>query len=102
MDEQQQVDETQQADDTQQDKKRSKPKSGRVISDKMDKSITVLIERKIKHTVYNKYIVRSTKIHAHDEKNECAVGDLVEIEQCRPISKTKAWRLVGILGKSKR
>jgi small subunit ribosomal protein S17 len=67
--------------------------SGRVISDKMHKTITVLVERKVKHPKYGKYIKRSTKLHAHDENNACVKGDLVEISQCRPLSKTKSWRL---------
>lgn len=66
---------------------------GRVISDKVDKNITVLVERKVKHPLYKKYIRRSTKLHAHDEKNICRKGDIVSIVQCRPISKTKTWRL---------
>lgn len=70
---------------------------GRVTSNKMDKSITVLVERTVRHPLYNKYIKRSTKIHAHDEKNECAEGDLVTISECRPISKTKAWRLIEVV-----
>jgi small subunit ribosomal protein S17 len=71
--------------------------SGRVTSDKMDKTITVQIERLVRHPVYGKYIRRSTKLHAHDEQNECRPGDLVVIEQCRPLAKTKAWRLVQVL-----
>lgn len=74
--------------------------SGRVVSNKMDKSITVLVERKIKHPLYGKYIKRSTKLHAHDEANECNIGDTVSIEQCRPLSKTKTWRLVEVLNKA--
>nr|VFK40501.1 MAG: SSU ribosomal protein S17P [Candidatus Kentron sp. SD]VFK45863.1 MAG: SSU ribosomal protein S17P [Candidatus Kentron sp. SD]VFK79893.1 MAG: SSU ribosomal protein S17P [Candidatus Kentron sp. SD] len=66
---------------------------GRVVSDKMDKSITVLIERKVKHPLYKKYIRRSTKLHVHDEKNISRRGDIVSVLQCRPISKTKTWRL---------
>jgi small subunit ribosomal protein S17 len=73
--------------------------SGRVVSNKMDKSITVLVERKIKHPLYGKYIKRSSKLHAHDEANECGIGDTVSIEQCRPLSKTKTWRLVKVLEK---
>ena len=69
---------------------------GRVVSDKMDKSITVLIERRVKHPIYHKYVKRSTKIHAHDENNECNMGDLVTICETRPISKTKSWSLVKI------
>ncbi|WP_297528522.1 30S ribosomal protein S17 [Thiohalobacter sp.] len=71
--------------------------TGRVVSDKMDKSATVLIERRVKHPLYGKYIRRSTKYHVHDENNECREGDLVSIEQCRPISKTKSWRLVSVV-----
>lgn len=70
---------------------------GRVISNKMDKSITVLIERKEKHPLYGKYIKRSTKLHAHDEENTCNEGDIVLIESSRPISKTKTWRLVEVV-----
>ncbi|MEY2862988.1 MAG: hypothetical protein RLY58_695 [Pseudomonadota bacterium] len=71
--------------------------TGRVVSDKMDKSITVLIERRIKHPVYGKMIRRSTKLHAHDENNVCKIGDVVTITECRPISKTKAWTLVSVV-----
>ncbi|MBI2778478.1 MAG: 30S ribosomal protein S17 [Gammaproteobacteria bacterium] len=71
--------------------------SGRVVSNKMNKSITVLIERKVQHPLYQKYIKRSTKLHAHDENNECNEGDLVVIQQCRPLSKTKFWRLVKVI-----
>ncbi len=74
--------------------------TGKVISDKMDKSATVLIERKVKHPVYGKYIRRSTKLHIHDAENTCHEGDLVTIEQCRPLSKTKSWRLVEVVGRS--
>lgn len=71
-------------------------RSGTVVSDKMDKSITVLIERRVKHPVYGKYITRSTKLHAHDEDNSCQVGDKVTIRESRPLSKTKNWTLVSI------
>ncbi|MFO1423967.1 MAG: 30S ribosomal protein S17 [Candidatus Competibacteraceae bacterium] len=71
--------------------------SGRVTSDKMDKTITVAVERLVKHPVYGKYIRRTTKLHAHDEHNECRAGDLVTIKQCRPLSKTKAWTLVAVI-----
>jgi small subunit ribosomal protein S17 len=74
--------------------------TGAVSSEAMDKTITVVIERKIKHPVYGKYIKRSTKLHVHDEKNECGKGDIVVIEQCRPMSKTKSWRLVKIVEKA--
>ncbi|MGK0673575.1 MAG: 30S ribosomal protein S17 [Halothiobacillaceae bacterium] len=71
--------------------------TGIVVSDKMEKSITVLIERRVKHPLYGKYMTRSTKLHVHDENNECRVGDKVEIVECRPISKTKAWTLVRVI-----
>jgi small subunit ribosomal protein S17 len=71
--------------------------SGRVTSNKMEKTITVLVERVVKHPKYGKYIKRSTKLHAHDESNSCQEGDVVMIEQCRPLAKTKAWRLVKIV-----
>jgi len=74
--------------------------TGRVISDKMDKTITVLIERKVAHPIYKKYVKRSTKLHAHDAENECQEGDVVTIAQCRPISKSKTWRLVQVVGKA--
>jgi len=70
---------------------------GTIVSDKMDKSATVLIERRVKHPLYKKYISRSTKLHIHDENNDCNEGDTVSIEQCRPMSKTKSWRLVKVL-----
>ena len=70
--------------------------SGTVVGDKMEKSITVLIERRVQHPVYGKIIRRSTKLHAHDENNDCHVGDAVTIEECRPLSKTKAWTLKSI------
>ena len=74
--------------------------TGRVVSDKMDKSITVLVERKVAHPIYGKYVKRSTKLHAHDEQNECNMGDTVSIQECRPISKSKSWRLVKVLEKA--
>jgi small subunit ribosomal protein S17 len=70
---------------------------GQVVSDAMDKTITVTVERRVKHPVYGKYMRRSTKVHAHDEANECHSGDTVMVEQCRPLSKTKTWRLVKVL-----
>jgi len=74
--------------------------TGAVTSSAMDKTVTVMIERRIKHPVYGKYITRSTKLHVHDEKNECGKGDVVVIEQCRPMSKTKSWSLVSIVEKA--
>jgi small subunit ribosomal protein S17 len=73
---------------------------GRVTSNKMDKTITVLVERREKHPIYGKYIRRSTKVHAHDEANECGIGDVVMVEQCRPLSKSKTWRLIKVVEKS--
>lgn len=70
--------------------------TGRVVSNKMNKTITVLIERKVKHALYGKYMRRSTKLHVHDENNECQAGDLVTVEQCRPLSKLKSWKLVKV------
>jgi len=70
---------------------------GRVVSNKMDKTITVLVERQVQHPIYGKFIRRSTKVHAHDENNECQAGDTVIVEQCRPLSKTKTWRLVKVV-----
>ena len=74
--------------------------TGRVISDKMNKTITVLVERKVPHPVYKKYVRRSTKIHAHDETNQCKEGDTVLIEQCRPLAKSKSWRLVKVIAQA--
>ncbi|MDF2182691.1 30S ribosomal protein S17 [Neptuniibacter sp. CAU 1671] len=76
--------------------KRTRTVTGRVVSDKMDKTITVLIERKEKHPIYGKFVKRSSKLHAHDEKNECQQGDLVTIAESRPLSKNKTWTLVRI------
>ena len=73
--------------------------SGKVLSDKMDKTITVLVERKVKHPLYGKIMVRSKKYHVHDESNEFHSGDMVVIEECRPLSKTKAWRVVKLMEK---
>ena len=70
---------------------------GRVVSNKADKTVTVLLERQVKHALYGKYIKRSTKVHAHDENNDCGEGDKVRIAECRPISKSKAWRVVEIV-----
>ncbi|MEE8058657.1 MAG: 30S ribosomal protein S17 [Pseudomonadales bacterium] len=67
--------------------------TGKVVSDKMDKTITVLIERRVKHPIYGKYLTRSSKLHAHDEANECKLGDVVTISETRPHSKTKTWKL---------
>ena len=79
------------------EKKRTRTLTGKVVSNKMDKSITVLVERRVKHPVYGKYMTKSSKVHAHDEKNECNVGDVVSLSESKPISKTKSWQLVSIL-----
>jgi small subunit ribosomal protein S17 len=71
--------------------------SGRVTSDRMDKTATVLVERLVRHPVYGKFIRRSSKVHVHDENNECRIGDVVAVAECRPISKTKSWRLVEVV-----
>ena len=70
---------------------------GSVISARMDKSITVLVVRQFKHPLYKKYIRRSTRLHAHDESNNCKEGDTVLIEECRPLSKTKSWRVIQVI-----
>jgi small subunit ribosomal protein S17 len=70
---------------------------GRVVSNKMDKTVTVLVERQVKHALYGKYIRRSTKLHAHDEDNSCNEGDVVRVAECRPLSKTKNWRVVEVV-----
>lgn len=75
--------------------------TGRVVSDKMDKTVTVLVERKVKHPIYGKVITRSAKYHAHVEADQAAQGDLVEIEECRPISKTKTWRVSKVVEKAR-
>ena len=81
--------------------KTSRSATGRVISNKMNKTITVQVDRRIRHPLYGKIVTRRTKLHAHDESNECKQGDLVQIEECRPLSKTKAWRLVKVLEKAR-
>ena len=73
---------------------------GSVISARMDKSITVLVVRQFKHPLYKKYIRRSTRLHAHDESNDCREGDTVLIEECRPLSKMKSWRVIRVLKRS--
>ncbi len=78
-----------------------KTKLGVVSSNKMDKTITVKVERKVKHPLYGKFLKKSTKFHAHDEKNECSIGDTVRIMESRPLSKTKRWRLVEVVEKVK-
>lgn len=70
---------------------------GRVVSNKMNKTVTVLVERQVKHALYGKYLRRSTKLHAHDENNACNEGDLVRVAECRPMSKTKNWQVVEVI-----
>ena len=74
---------------------------GVVTSDKMDKTITVAVERKVKHPIYGKFVKKTTKFHAHEEKQECTIGDVVKIMETRPLSKTKRWRLVEVVEKAK-
>ena len=74
--------------------------TGKVVSDKMDKTITVKIERQVKHPLYGKFIKRSTKVHAHDESNECKIGDTVTVVESRPLSKSKSWQLVEVVEKA--
>jgi small subunit ribosomal protein S17 len=78
-----------------------KTRIGTVTSNKMDKTCTVAVERKVKHPMYGKFVKKTTKFHAHDEKNECTIGDVVKIMETRPLSKTKRWRLVEVIEKAK-
>lgn len=82
-------------------RKKARTVSGRVISNKMDKTITVLIERRMRHPLYGKFISRRTKVHAHDENNECKEGDFVLVQECRPLARTKTWRLVQVLERAR-
>ena len=75
--------------------------TGRIVSDKMDKTVTVLVERRVKHPLYGKVMTRSSKYHAHDENNEFKEGDLVEIEACRKLAKSKAWRVKRLIEKAR-
>jgi small subunit ribosomal protein S17 len=86
---------------TEQKPKNTRTLTGRVVSDRMNKTRTVLVERRVTHALYGKIIIRSKKYHVHDEDNETHAGDLVLIEECRPLSKTKAWRLAKLLEKAK-
>lgn len=78
-----------------------KTRTGVVRSSKMDKTIIVSVERRVKHPIYGKFVKKTTKFHAHDEKNECGIGDIVRIMETRPLSKTKRWRLVEVVEKAK-
>ena len=77
--------------------KRTRVVTGKVVSNKMDKTITVLLERRVKHPVYGKYITRSSRIHAHDEDNQCGIGDTVTVAESRPISRSKSWKLLEVV-----
>jgi small subunit ribosomal protein S17 len=83
------------------DRNLRKTKIGVVTSNKMTKTITVSVERKVKHPIYGKFVKKTTRFHAHDDKNECSVGDVVRIMETRPLSKTKRWRLVEVVEKVK-
>lgn len=83
------------------ERKTRKSRIGLVTSDKMDKTITVAVERKVKHPFYGKFLKKTTKFHAHDEANSCGIGDTVRIMETRPLSKTKRWRLVEVIEKAK-
>lgn len=78
-----------------------KERVGRVVSNKMDKSVTIAIERKVKHPKYGKFMTKTTKLMAHDEKNECGIGDTIKVMETRPLSKNKRWRLIEIIDKAK-
>ena len=83
------------------ERKLRKERIGKVISNKMEKSITVAVERKVKHGMYGKFIHKTTKLMAHDEKNDCQIGDVVKIMETRPLSKNKCWRLVEVIERAK-
>ncbi|MBB3185408.1 small subunit ribosomal protein S17 [Halomonas fontilapidosi] len=83
------------------EEKKARTLTGKVVSDKMDKSIVVMIERRERHPIYGKYVKRSTKLHAHDESNQAKSGDTVSIQECRPLSKNKAWTLIEVVEQAK-
>ena len=93
--------ETQATETTAAERNLRKTRTGVVRSSKMDKTIIVTVERRVKHPIYGKFVKKTTKFHAHDEKNECGVGDIVRIMETRPLSKTKRWRLVEVVEKAK-
>ena len=84
------------SEEKQSETKRARTATGKVVSNKMEKTVTVLVERRVKHPVYGKYVTKSSKLHAHDESNECMPGDTVTIKEVRPISKMKTWALVSV------
>jgi len=83
------------------EEKKARTLTGKVVSDKMDKSIVVMIERRERHPIYGKYVKRSTKLHAHDESNQAKAGDTVSIQESRPLSKKKAWTLIEVVEQAK-
>jgi len=83
------------------ERNKRKVRIGHVSGNKMNKTVTITVERRIKHPLYGKYLKRTKKLHAHDEKNECGIGDLVKVMETRPLSKTKRWRVIEILEKAK-
>ncbi|OQP51773.1 30S ribosomal protein S17 [Niastella yeongjuensis] len=83
------------------DRNLRKTRIGVVTSNRMEKTVTVSVERRVKHPIYGKFVKKTTKFHAHDEKNECTIGDTVRIMETRPLSKTKRWRLVEVVEKAK-
>lgn len=83
------------------EEKKARKLTGKVVSDKMEKSIVVMIERRERHPIYGKYVKRSTKLHAHDETSQAKAGDTVTIQECRPLSKNKAWTLVEVVEQAK-
>ncbi|WP_147652180.1 30S ribosomal protein S17 [Vulcaniibacterium gelatinicum] len=85
---------------TENTQKKLRTVEGRVVSNKMDKTVTVLVERHVKHELYGKYIRRSTRLHAHDAENACNEGDIVRVVECAPLSKTKNWRVVEIVARA--
>ena len=85
-----------------QEKKTARTLVGQVVSNKMDKTVAVVIERRVEHPLYRKYVRKSTKLLAHDENNECGEGDVVAIEECRPLSKNKSWRLQRVIERASR
>lgn len=83
------------------DQKQVRTQQGRVVSNKMQNTVTVLLERQVKHPLYGKYLKRSTKVHAHDAQDECQEGDVVRIAECRPLSKTKSWQVVEVVERAR-
>ena len=83
------------------DRNLRKTRIGVVTSNRMEKTVTVSVERRVKHPIYGKFVKKTTKFHAHDDKNECSIGDVVKIMETRPLSKTKRWRLVEVVEKAK-